>query len=182
MKAEIDLNNKYRVLLTEVLPYELPLPLNNDGFYKNMQDGTLRKLFSSIFASGIRQGAWTIPFDYNIRKLGGERSRKMSLMHPLSQLDCVELYAKYDDYMLSLCAHSPYSIRHIDKKAKSVFPPKMEKETAEDIQERTVELFDDDVDNHYRSYFIYKKYDLIFRFFESGDNLRLEQKYPDDGH
>ena len=35
---EINLNNKYRVLLTEVLPYELPLMLDNGGFYLNMQD------------------------------------------------------------------------------------------------------------------------------------------------
>ena len=37
MKHEKDLNNKYRVLLTEVLPYELPLVLNNEAFYENMR-------------------------------------------------------------------------------------------------------------------------------------------------
>ena len=38
MKQVINLNNKYRVLLTEVLPYELPLFLNNEAFYANMQN------------------------------------------------------------------------------------------------------------------------------------------------
>ena len=35
MSKDINLNNKYRALLTEVLPYELPLMLDNEGFYQN---------------------------------------------------------------------------------------------------------------------------------------------------
>lgn len=49
MRTESKLNNKYRVLLTEVLPYELPLMLNNDAFYENMQDESLRKAFLNVF-------------------------------------------------------------------------------------------------------------------------------------
>ena len=94
MKPEKDLNNKYRVLLTEVLPYELPLVLNNEAFYENMQDEGLRNLFLSVFSGYVKAGDWTIPFDYNIRRMGGEKSRRLSLMHPITQLDCVEHYAK----------------------------------------------------------------------------------------
>lgn len=179
MKSEKDLNNKYRVLLTEVLPYELPLVLNNEAFYENMQDEGLRNLFLSVFSGYVKAGDWTIPFDYNIRRMGGEKSRRLSLMHPITQLDCVEHYAKYDEYMINLCARSPYSIRYIDKKAKCVFPPeeKAEEEASEDAMERAVEVEDDTIENRYRSYFKYEKYDLVYKFFESGDNLRLEQKY-----
>jgi hypothetical protein len=179
MKPENDLNNKYRALLTEVLPYELPILLNNEAFYRNMQDEELRKVFLEVFSDQIAQGDWTIPFDYEIRRAGGEKSRKLSLMHPLTQLDCVEHYAQYDEYMLNLCSHSPFSIRYIDKKAKCVFPPEETAESAkEDEMERPVELEDNEIEPRYRSYFSYKKYDLAYKFFESGDNLRLEQKYP----
>lgn len=179
MKPEKNLNNKYRVLLTEVLPYELPIVLNNEAFYENMQDENLRNLFMSVFNGCLKVGDWTIPFDYNIRRMGGEKSRKLSLMHPMTQLDCVEHYAKYDEYMINLCSRSPYSIRHIDKKAKCVFPPEdtVEEESPEDVAERHVELEDDTIETRYRSYFKYEKYDLVYKFFESGDNLRLEQKY-----
>lgn len=179
MKQEKDLNNKYCVLLTEVLPYELPLVLNNEAFYENMQDESLRALFLSVFNEYVKSGDWTIPFDYNIRRMGGEKSRKLSLMHPITQLDCVEHYAKYDEYMVNLCARSPYSIRYIAKKAKCVFPPeeKAEEDAPEDAMERAVEIEDDTIENRYRSYFKYEKYDLVYKFFESGDNLRLEQKY-----
>lgn len=179
MKQEKDLNNKYRVLLTEVLPYELPLVLNNEAFYENMQDEGLRSLFLNVFNGYVKAGGWTIPFDYNIRRMGGEKSRKLSLMHPITQLDCVEHYAQYDEYMISLCARSPYSIRYIDKKAKCVFPPEetAEEEVPDDVMERAVEVEDDTIETRYRSYFKYEKYDLVYKFFESGDNLRLEQKY-----
>ena len=182
MKQTVDLNNKYRVLLTEVLPYELPLVLNNEAFYTNMLDNSLNKLFVNVFNGIVSANDWTIPFDYNIRRVGGEKSRKLSLMHPLTQLDCVEHYKTYDEYMLNLCSHSPYSIRYISKKAKCVFPPKKENEEnakalldEENVQ--VIELDNNEVEKRYRSYFSYKKYDLAYKFFESGDNLRLEQKF-----
>lgn len=182
MKQPNDLNNKYRVLLTEVLPYELPLVLNNEAFYENMQDDVLHNLFICVFSKCVKKKDWTIPFDYNVRRIGGEKSRKLSLLHPLTQLDCVDHYEKYDEYMLNLCSHSPFSIRFISKKAKCVFPPEDEgdanNDTAQDEEmEQVIELDNNEIEKRYRSYFSYKKYDLAYKFFESADNLRLEQKF-----
>ena len=183
MKQPKDLNNKYRVLLTEVLPYELPLVLNNEAFYKNMQDDSLRNLFVGVFNNIITsKERWTIPFDYNVRRVGGEKSRKLSLVHPFTQLDCVNHYEKYDEYMLNLCSHSPFSIRYISKKAKCIFPPEDDSDgDNEDVPEeaagQVIELDNNSIEKRYRSYFSYKKYDLAYKFFESGDNLRLEQKF-----
>lgn len=182
MKPEKDLNNKFRVLLTEVLPYELPLVLNNEAFYENMQDASLYDLFVGVFGKTVKKNSWTIPFDYTIRRVGGEKSRKLSLIHPLTQLDCVDHYEKYDEYMLSLCSHSPFSIRYISKKAKCVFPFVEEVEAGNDAVENdegrnVLEIDNNEIEKHYRSYFSYRKYDLAYKFFESGDNLRLEQKY-----
>ena len=177
MRREDSLNNKYRVLLTEVLPYELPLLFNNEAFYRNMLDENVRKSFFAAFNGQLKCGDWTIPFDYEIRRAGGEKSRRLSLIHPLSQLEIVEFYSTYDEYMINLCSHSPFSIRHIDKIARCVFPPDEDAEIPVDVAERPVELVEDEVETRYRSYFRYKKYDLAYKFFESVDNLRLEQKY-----
>lgn len=182
MKQLNDLNNKYRVLLTEVLPYELPLVLNNEAFYENMQDSALHNLFISVFSKCVKKNDWTIPFDYNVRRIGGEKSRKLSLLHPLTQLDCVDHYEKYDEYMLNLCSHSPFSIRYISKKARCVFSPEDERDadkaTAQDEEiGHVIELDNNEIEKRYRSYFSYKKFDLVYKFFESGDNLRLEQKF-----
>ena len=50
MSKDINLNNKYRALLTEVLPYELPLMLDNEGFYQNVQDESLKQIFEESFS------------------------------------------------------------------------------------------------------------------------------------
>ncbi len=175
MSKEINLNNKYRVLLTEVLPYELPLMLDNGGFYLNMQDESLQKIFKETFVGKLKD--WTIPYDYSVRKYGGDKSRKLSLMHPYTQLQCVDFYAKHDNYMLSLCCNSPFSIRYIEKRAKCIFKKEEDNnEVAQNFQKR-VEIFDDEIEKYYRSYFSYKQYDMMYKFFISGDYLRLEQKY-----
>lgn len=94
MSKNININNKYRVLLTEVLPYEIPLMLDNEGFYFNMQDKNLYEIFKEAFGGDCKN--WTIPFDYSVRKYSGDKSRKLSLMHPLIQLKCVDFYEKYN--------------------------------------------------------------------------------------
>lgn len=176
MSEGMNLNNKYRVLLTEVLPYELPFRLNNDAFYENMQDEKLKATFDEAVKT---KGTWTIPFDYYVRRSNSTKSRKLSLMHPRSQLDCVDFYEKYADYMLYLCSNNPFSIRYISKKAQCVFKAEeiQESDAEETDEERHVELMEDKIETRYRSYFQYEKYGLIYKFFTSGDYLRLEQKY-----
>lgn len=175
MSREINLNNKYRTLLTEVLPYELPLMLDNEGFYQNVQDESLKQIFEESFSKINLK--WTIPFDYYVRRYSGDKSRKLSLMHPFIQLRWVDFYEKHDYYMLSLCNNSPFSIRHIANRAQCVF--KAEETNLEELQEceKRVEILDDEIEKYYRSYFSYKRYDMMYKFFNSGDYLRLEQKY-----
>ena len=175
MNKEVNLNNKYRVLLTEVLPYELPLMLDNEGFYLNMQEEMLRKIVEDTFP--WKQEQWTIPFDYSVRRYGGDKSRKLSLMHPFTQLQWTDFYKDHDYYMLSLCCNSPFSIRYIANRAKCIFKAE-EKDTVDthELQKR-VEILDDEIEKRYRSYFSYKRYDMMYKFFISGDHLRLEQKY-----
>lgn len=175
MSNYIDLNNKYRVLLTEVLPYELPLMLDNEAFYLNMQDEKVREVFDETFKGKFE--TWTIPFDYYVRKYGGDKSRKLSLMHPFTQMNCVEFYSKYDYYMLSLCGNSPFSIRYILDRAKCVFKAEDVDDEETQYDQSRIEIVGDDVEKYYCSYFTYKRYDMMYKFFTSGDYLRLEQKY-----
>lgn len=175
MSKDMNLNNKYRVLLTEVLPYELPLILDNEGFYLNMQNEELKQIFYETFKGKLK--TWTIPFDYSVRKYGGDKSRKLSLMHPFTQLSCVDFYTKYDYYILSLCNNSPFSIRYIADRAKCIFKAEDIEEVETKSQQNHIEIQDGEIEKRYRSYFSYKRYDMMYKFFTSGDYLRLEQKY-----
>ncbi len=161
MKGSIDLNNKYRVLLTEVLPYELPLMLDNDGFFRNMLDEKVRNTFLSTFSGKLKLKDWTVPFDYSVKKYGGEKRRVLSLIHPVTQLDCVDFYDTNDYYMLSLCQNSPFSIRYISNRAKCIFSASEIEEVDEDeFLENRVEVDFEGIDPRYRSYFSYKRYDV----------------------
>lgn len=175
MSKDINLNNKYRVLLTEVLPYELPLMLDNEGFYLNMQDEDLQNIFNETFQGKLNE--WTIPFDYSVRKYGGDKSRKLSLMHPVAQLQCADFYKSHDSYMLSLCSNSPFSLRYISECAKCIFKTDETETMDAPEQQNRIEILDYEVEKRYRSYFSYKRYDMMYKFFTSGDYLRLEQKY-----
>ena len=50
MKSKIYLDKKdfYRVLLTDVLPYEVPFILSNEGFYRNLKATHFIQLLKNI--------------------------------------------------------------------------------------------------------------------------------------
>ena len=160
--------------MTEVLPYELPLLMSNQKFYNNMQDKELARWFREYFCSKDY-----IPFNYYVRRNGGKKSRLLSVMHPYVQLEVAEFYEKFGDYMIYLCNISPFSLRHIDKIAKCMF-------LAGDIDGNVDEEgehveIDKDINDYdetkYKSYFTYKDYDFSYKFYESFEYLRIEQKF-----
>lgn len=178
MSAEVNFNNKYRVLLTELLPYELPFRLSNDVFYDNMQNTQLRTTFDETIKVQGKKPSYTVPFDYYVRRSNSKKSRKLSVMHPFAQMQFVDFYDKYADHMLYLCSNNPFSIRHISKKAQCIFKAENNLPVKDDMdEEQHVEFDNEDVETRYRSYFRYEHYGLIYKFFSSGDYLRLEQKY-----
>ena len=175
-KKILDLNNKYRVLLTEVLPYELPLILSNQQFYENMQNEELLKWFSDFIKSNSKL---YVPFNYYIRRNGGKKSRLLSVMHPFVQLEVASFYEKFNEYMIYLCNISPFSLRHINKVAKSMFlaEESIDEETKDEHIEIDKDITDCD-ETKYKSYFTYKDYDISYKFYESFDFLRIEQRFP----
>ena len=178
MNLKYELNNKYRVLLTEVLPYELPLVLDNTAFFHIVNDNSTAMAFYDSYLNS-RKDEWTIPYDYKVRFRGGEKSRGLSLMHPTIQLRWADMYDTYSTYMLYLCSKSPFSIRYISEPANCMIDE--EKMMEDDIYYdgiNKIELFDACYSKQYQSFFRYEKYNVIYKFYEGVDFLRLEQKYP----
>ena len=189
--TQLNLNNKYRVVLTEILPYEVPLLFDNDSFYQILNEEKKEKIFNGQLniVTQHRNEKWYIPFNYKVRKYGGEHSRSLSIIHPLNQKDLSDFYEQYANYMLYLCNRSPFSIRHISRISKCIFDIS---DSALDQNNNDVELtlnLDDDEEldsingadlqscQKYRSYFVYEKYDRLYKFFDSIEQVRLEQKY-----
>ena len=169
--ALLNLRNKYRAILTEVLPYEVPLMFDNYSFYYNIKNKATRDIFYNQFEPNWKtKKRWFIPFNYSIRKYGGDHSRCLSIMHPLSQLYTAEFYQDNADYLIYLCSRSPFSLRHISQKSKCIF-------RRDNNTTFTTEDEEKQISKEYHSYFQYEKFVRYYKFFESVDQVRLEQKY-----
>lgn len=177
----------YRVLLSEVLPYELPVFINNKAFYLFAD-----RLSLYIDESGQicgkkksgKHGIWTESFlhlingskenktsyRYNINKSKDDK-RELVLIHPYMQLLMVMFYREYESIMTLFCSKSNFSIRYPYRKASFV-------KAKTYLVPKIMKGHDDYKCNEDPKYFfIYKKYSNINKFYESSDFHRLEKRF-----
>ncbi len=166
-------NSKYRVLLSEVLPYETPLFFDNVGFFTHMETGkitedSLRELF--------KNPQYTIPFNYKVQRNARKGSRILSVIHPVNQLEVVNFYENYDLSLLQATKDSPFSLRYINAIAKLHY--NASKGYTSTCLQPEKELSDDNQQiKEYVSYFAYQSIDRMYKFFNGMPLFRLEQKY-----
>ena len=163
----VDLSDKYRALLTDVLPYETTLIFSNDGFYALIRDfASNKKIFEKLnfILSKIEKDSkyFFIPYSFSIIR-NDSKKRKLSLPHPLSQLTLCDLYEKYSDYIIYLCTKSNFSLRF-----PSAISSKFYKKGC---------LSEDDETITASNYFKYSNYRLLYKFYDSRQFLKLEKKY-----
>ena len=115
IKAQLHQSDKYRAILSDTAPYELPIIFSNDGFYKNLvryntqsMSPQLRKLVDALI---FEPRQYTVPLRYDIVK-DAESTRTLSLVHPHGQVQIAEFYGKYDQLICEYAGRSPYSMRH----------------------------------------------------------------------
>ena len=97
-KIKIKKNDAERVLLTELLPYEVPMLFSNEGFYSLIKTNNY-----SAFKDKMKQlnnnQPYGIPYDYLIRK-PNNGTRKLSIIHPFIQQEFVDFYKKYSSLLI----------------------------------------------------------------------------------
>lgn len=181
-KVKINKDDKARILLTELLPYELPMLFSNEGFYQIISNGNYFKFFDRINQLSKAGGdgkKYGIPFNYDIRKNIEGETRTLSVIHPYCQYYFIELYEKYDSLMLHLCSKSQFSLRRISKVAKFFYSPDfVYSEDSHKNADLEVEPEMLDAETKYlKSYFTYYPIDLIYKFYDRNEFQRLEQRF-----
>ena len=181
-KVKINKDDKARILLTELLPYELPMLFSNEGFYQIISNGNYSKFFDRINQLSKAGGdgkKYGIPFNYDIRKNIEGETRTLSVIHPYCQYYFIELYEKYDSLMLHLCSKSHFSLRRISKVAKFFYSPDfVYSEDNHKNADLEVEPEMLDIETKYlKSYFTYYPIDLIYKFYDRNEFQRLEQRF-----
>jgi hypothetical protein len=177
-KVKINKDDKNRVLLTELLPYEVPMLFSNDGFYSIVSSGNFEH-FEQKLKEIKNGGDYGIPFNFEVKKSAVGDFRKLSIIHPIYQTKFIDFYDNYDSVILHLCSKSPFSLRKVEKVAKYFYTPDLVFEEDEQKNEE-VEVEPDVLDKETRllkSYFTYKPIDLIYKFYERHEYQRLEQRF-----
>lgn len=172
-----------RVLVTETLPFETPLIFSNDGLYEKIRNletteaihqRLIRKLV--LGENDSEKVQYTIPYLYKIRKNSSE-FRRLALIHPRAQWLVRQFYKKYDSLIAHYCSQSQASIRAPHKVAASFFV-KNELENLNQYKSGAVSLTTSDhLTRHAPSYFAYKGFDRLYKFFDSRDYFDLEKQY-----
>jgi hypothetical protein len=172
----------FRVLATETLPYETPIIFSNEGLYTNSKNYAAAELVQRTLMRGLVTGEAlsrvnaTIPFSYKIKKNSLE-FRRLSLLHPLSQWRMKGFYQEYENLLLHLCAGSPASIRAPHKIA-GTFYIKNSWENINQYKNGSVsEVGMDGFTKYSPSYFSYRGFDRLYKFFDSKDFFNMEKTY-----
>jgi len=194
---------KERVLLSETLPYELPLIFTNRGFYrylvkngieinedilywsKTMPDGAfaLMKLMINVEDSVKKEDGsvklcdkkHTIPFNYKIVHKP-TKPRILSLIHPYSQVKMVAFYEKHRSMILHFTGKSKFSIRHpYDVACYFYYRDRLHNKLLGRKVDSTEQFFNEY--ENLRTYFSYQEFSNIYKFYESYRFQRAEKKY-----
>jgi hypothetical protein len=180
--------SKERVVLSDVLPYETPVTFSNRYFYKYLlkslkskssvsYKNKYNKAFSEIESILFDAKVKTKPFCFNITHKQNN-FRELCVIHPSNQHKMVDFYDKYKSLIIYYSSLSPFSIRKPSKVANFTFYNDIlhKKNEDKDLQHSQIEQDDSEYEN-LKSFFSYRKYSNIHKFYESYQFHRSEKKY-----
>ena len=179
-RVRIRKTDSLRAILTDTLPYEVPLLFTNEGLYLAQKNGITEKIDQefdlAIFSLSAKP---TAPYQYKIRKNAFD-FRALSVMHPRQQIIAAAFYAKYDDVIVGLFQRSKFSLRapsavasYYVERVRAVKPKNLGKPVG--VEQDTAGF--ESVPAVATSYFAYKNYTFMFRFYDSAEFLNLEKKF-----
>ena len=197
---------KERVILSDVLPFEVPVTFSNRHFYSyllsckiklegdkisinkhntSVNQGIVKLLFGinsvkPFDASGKinfkEEERDSIPFSYKIIHKEDD-FRELTIIHPKNQLAVIEFYNTYRDLILYYSSISPFSIRKPHRIAKyTYFKDQLHLEKLAELTDEIVEQNDLEYEE-LKTFFVYKKYSNIHKFYESYQYHRCEKKF-----
>lgn len=201
---------KERAVLSDVLPYELPIIFTNRYFYRfitlygvefknneikwNFKNRKLSEndkkvlpiIIELLFGCGktsklmdksinTSEDSWRTPFVYKISHKDNE-FRELSIIHPKSQLELVSLYEKYKELIIYYCSLSRFSIRKPNDIAKFIYYRDKLHRLSIGSKLDSIEVYMNEYES-LKTFFTYKKYTNIYRFYEDYRYQRAEKKY-----
>lgn len=170
-----------RPLITEVLPHELPLIFTNDFLYLSIversvdpDDGVFLQQIRSLPSS--KSARYTKPYEFSIRKDRGG-STSLGIMHPHSQIAAAKFCDEFAETIIASCNVSQASLRHptsvarLSAQAPFQSPDKAQAVVHTEAEEDEAEL------SKIVSFFSYREFNLLGKFYESASFIALEKRF-----
>ena len=150
-------------------------------FFDNFFDGNLIEIGKKI--SHIKNEG-RIPYAYKILK-GQQEYRKISVIHPVSQMEICDFYEKYWQEILFYTLKNDVSLRHPAKRVSKVFRKysnlinKLTKGDTSDQKEDEISEISEKIDitSVPTNYFVNKRYKFLYQFYDSTELLSIEQRF-----
>ena len=209
MKTRRKIRLKYkkeRVLLSDVLPYELPVIFTNRYFYRYLVSNGIRfdgtelswkkdidqdalAVLNFIFSPYLNKDLTILP-DNQIKfkdkvvsipflykiKHKPHKLRRLALIHPVSQMEIVSFYEKYKSLILYYCGQDEFSLRHPERVACYFYYKDRLHHTLLGQKIDKLELFFNEYEN-LKTYFSYKEYSNIYKFYEDYRYQNAEKRF-----
>lgn len=178
--SEIDIRlRELRALLTETLPYELPLGFTNDNlFLSELKFSELSERQQNFLIKLRRPNSdYTKPFLFKINRTFRSKNT-LAIIHPTLQLRISKFYSDFENTIIQSCSRSTFSLRY-PAATQNIYI----KGSSEDVRKRwslglPAQTFGEKIKTPYTSsYFAYKKYLLLDRFFRSNELVRQESRF-----
>lgn len=167
----------YRALLTDTLPYEVPVIFSNDRLHAGLSSSSPPEIVILLDRIRRTDTSYTVPYNYGITK-NRDRRTVLSIVHPLMQQQMAKFYELHAMGMLAHCSRGDFSLR---RPVALASPFSAEVSATNDgarsgIPQLLAEADEPDP-SHMTSYFVYGKYNLLGKFVSSREYIRLEQRH-----
>jgi hypothetical protein len=178
-------SREFRALLTDTLPFELPLIFTNEIRYAALTDPPGdADLAASMWAKlqsmpNAKHQKYTVPYSYRIRK---DRSgtTTLGLIHPDGQTRIAGFYGSYAETILATCGISKTSLRYPSAVSRIYSQLELSKQPTPKGGEVHVEPDPqpDSIDiSRLVSFFTYRETNLLSKFYDSAAYIGLEKKF-----
>ncbi len=169
-----------RALLTDTLPYEVPVIFSNDKLYASLvakETALSAKARSIIQRIQNISASVTKPYSYSIVK-DGSRYTTLGIIHPSTQIIIASFYEAFSASLLSSCDNGEVSLRRPIGHTPLFSEAELNGESTFKLGIPHVDPDEGESDiSHIVSYFSYGKYNLLGKFVESEEFKRLEKRF-----
>jgi len=172
-----------RALLTETLPYEVPVNFSNEFLFvsevrKKELPVKLQYFLKDHYRRRLKDDNYTIAFSYPIRK-GTNGINTISIVHPLQQIKIAKFIHDYSNTILQECSESENTLRCAYEILPAVTKDDLKK--FGDVRKLGIPHIapeEGKLDlNFAPSFFSLRRYNLLDKFYSSNELLRLESRF-----